>query len=171
MASAILKRRRAIKRADEDADPEFQVAPMVDVLLVLLLFFMSITSTELLKKERNLHLADADQAKKDEHKTNNHQVIINVTWDGFNSVAGFIMDGVSYPKADAFIDVLSQRIAKDPHIYVLIRADRDVQYSNISDLMGACAQAGIGTVTFAVIAGTGKKPSADAAAGTTSTPN
>jgi biopolymer transport protein ExbD len=156
MPSASFKRRRAAKKSDEDADPEFQVAPMVDVLLVLLLFFMSITSTELLKKERNLHLAEADKAKKDEHKTKTHEVVINITWDGINSVAGFTMDGATYPSADAFTGVLAARLAKDPRLYVLIRADKDAQYSNISDLMGACGKAGIGTVTFAVIQGAAK---------------
>ena len=37
----------AIKRSSQTAfpeeDPEFQVAPMIDVLLVLMTFFMSIT--------------------------------------------------------------------------------------------------------------------------------
>ena len=171
MASAIIKRRRAIKRSDVDGDPEFQVAPMVDVLLVLLLFFMSITSTELLKKERNLHLAEADRAKKDEQKTQTHQAIINVTWDGINSVAGFIMDGATYPDAASFTGVLAQRVKQDPLLYVLIRADKDVQYSNISDLMTACAGAGIGTVTFAVIQGAPKTAPADSGAGTTSASN
>ena len=163
MASAIIKRRRAIKRTDVDGDPEFQVAPMVDVLLVLLLFFMSITSTELLKKERNLHLAEADRAKKDENKKT-HEVVINVTWDGINSVAGFIMDGATYPDAASFTGVLAQRVRQDPLLYVLIRADKDVQYSNISDLMTACAGAGIGTVTFAVIQGAPPVPPAGAGA-------
>ena len=173
MPSAIVKKRRATKRADQDGEPEFQVAPMVDVLLVLLLFFMSITSTELLKKERNLHLADANQAKKDENKPQTHQVIINVTWDGLNNIAGFIMDGVSYAKADDFTAILSKRLAQDPRLYVLLRADRDVQYSNISDLMAACAQAGIGTVTFSVLIGTDtdKPPSGDSGAGTKTTSN
>jgi biopolymer transport protein ExbD len=168
MASASLKRRRARKRIDEDGDPEFQVAPMVDVLLVLLLFFMSITSTEVLKKERNLHLAEADRAKKDEQQQKTHEIVINVTWDDINAAAGFIMDGNSYPNADAFTSVLSQRLAQDPRLYVSIRADRDVQYSSISDLMAACAHAGIGTVTFAVIVSAKAQSSA---AGATSTPN
>src|SRR5271170_1334890 len=101
MASASTKRRRALKRASEDGEPEFQVAPMVDVLLVLLLFFMAITSTEVLKKQRNLHLAEADRAKKEEGNKN-HQVIINVAWDGINSVASFIMEGATYPDANSF---------------------------------------------------------------------
>ena len=162
MASNIIKRRRALKRHDEDGDPEFQVAPMVDVLLVLLLFFMSITSTELLKKERNLHLAEADRARKDEQNRKTHEVVINVTWDGINNVAGFIMDGFTYPDAKSFTGVLAQRLKQDSHLYVLIRADKDVQYSNISDLMSACAGAGIGTVTFAVIQGNQKPPSVGA---------
>ncbi len=41
MASATVKRQRKRKRVDTDGDPEFQVAPMVDVLLVLMLFFMA----------------------------------------------------------------------------------------------------------------------------------
>ena len=49
MASDSIKRQRKRKRIDTDGDPEFQVAPMVDVLLVLMLFFMMITSTEVLK--------------------------------------------------------------------------------------------------------------------------
>jgi biopolymer transport protein ExbD len=163
MASNIIKRRRARKRGEQDEDPEFQVAPMVDVLLVLLLFFMSITSTELLKKERNLHLADANNAKKDDHKKEDHKVTINVTWDGINSVAGFTMDGATYPDANSFVGILAARIKADPQTIVLIRADKDAQYSNISDLMHACAQGGIGTVTFAVIQGDAQKPPADAA--------
>ena len=38
--SNAIKRQRKRRRVDQDGDPEFQVAPMVDVLLVLMLFFM-----------------------------------------------------------------------------------------------------------------------------------
>jgi len=41
MASNAIKRQRKRRRIDTDGDPEFQVAPMVDVLLVLMLFFMA----------------------------------------------------------------------------------------------------------------------------------
>ena len=39
-----------------DGEPEFQVAPMIDVLLVLLIFFMSITSAQVLKVDKNISL-------------------------------------------------------------------------------------------------------------------
>jgi biopolymer transport protein ExbD len=152
-ASQAIKRQRQKRRVDSDGDPEFQVAPMVDVLLVLMLFFMAITSTEVLKKDPNLHLPDADHAKpadKDQKKKTN-EVVVNVSWD--NHTASFTVDGVRYPTADDLAGVLAQRYKQNPQAYVLIRADQDVEYSNIADVMTSCASAGIGTVSFAVVMG------------------
>jgi len=33
----------------ENGEPEFQIAPMIDVLLTLLIFFMSITTAEVIR--------------------------------------------------------------------------------------------------------------------------
>jgi biopolymer transport protein ExbD len=154
MPSSTVKRQRRRKRIDQDGDPEFQVAPMVDVLLVLLLFFMSITSTELLKKVKKLELPEAKDAtpqEKGQRKTN--EIVVNVGWEPSNSTAIFTMDGIQYPKASAMEEVFANRVKQNPRAYVLIRADKDVEYSNISDVMKTCAGAGIGTVTFAVITG------------------
>jgi len=163
MASASIKRQRKRRRNEQDPDPEFQVAPMVDVLLVLMLFFMAITSTEVLKKDPNLVLAEADHGKKPEGKQQ-HTVTVNVKWDKPSTTASFIMDGALYPTADALTGPLTDRHAKDAKMEVLIRADQDVQYSNVADLMTACAAAGIGTVTFSVINNPNKHGAADGAA-------
>lgn len=159
MASSSIKRQRKRKRIDTDGDPEFQVAPMVDVLLVLMLFFMAITSTEVLKKDKNLTLADAKNAKKDEHPQRD-QIVVNVAWNASDNTPGYSMDGIGYPTADALKSIIAGRCQQNPASYVVIRADRDVQFTSLSDLMNACASAGIATVTFAVITGgsTDKKP-------------
>src|ERR1700734_2099395 len=99
MASASIKRQRKRRRIDQDGDPEFQVAPMVDVLLVLMLFFMAITSTEVLKKDKNLQLPDAKNAKPAESKDHKNEIVVNIDWDGVNNVAQFSLDGVTYPTA------------------------------------------------------------------------
>ena len=167
MASQTIKRQRRRKRIDTDGDPEFQVAPMVDVLLVLTLFFMSITSTEVLKKDKNLALADAKNAKKADQKDKKNEIVVNVGWNAANSTGEFSMDGINYPSADALQNVIAGQHAKNPAAYVLIRADRSVEYSCISDLMNTCATVGIGTVTFAVIIGGGdtNQKAPDAGAG------
>jgi biopolymer transport protein ExbD len=164
MATSAIKRQRKRRRIDEDGDPEFQVAPMVDVLLVLMLFFMAITSTEVLQKDKNLTLAEAKHAKKPEGNKKN-EIVINVGWDGINSVAQFSMSGIPYASASAMQDSLSARHAERPQAYVVIRADKDAQYSNIADVMNACATAGINTVTFAVLTGGGSNNKPAAAAG------
>jgi len=166
MASPSIKRQRKLRRIDTDGDPEFQVAPMVDVLLVLMLFFMAITSTEVLKKDKNLQLADAKHAKpaeKGEKATN--QIIVNVDWDGVNNVAQFSMDGINYPTADSMQGVLAAQHSRNPAAYVVIRADKNTEYSNVSDLMSSCANAGISTVTFAVLIGGGNKQAPAPASG------
>ena len=155
MASSTVTRQRKRKRIDTDGDPEFQVAPMVDVLLVLMLFFMAITSTEVLKKNKNLQLADAKHAKPADQANHKNEIVVNVAWDGVNSVAQFSMDGVSYPTADSMQGVLASQHQQNPAAYVVIRADKDTEYSDISDLMKTCGDAGISTVTFAVLIGGG----------------
>jgi biopolymer transport protein ExbD len=166
MASLTVKRQRKRKRVDTDGDPEFQVAPMVDVLLVLMLFFMAITSTEVLKKDPKLELAAAKNAKPADKSQHKNEIVVNVKWDDIDSVAQFSLDGVNYSTADSMQGVLAAQHQQNPAAYVVIRADKNVEYSNISDLMGACANAGISTVTFAVLIG-GNNQQAPAAPGGT----
>jgi biopolymer transport protein ExbD len=154
MASSTVKRQRQRRRVDQDGDPEFQVAPMVDVLLVLMLFFMAITSMEVLKKEKNLHLPQATNAKpddKNQHKKD--EIVVNVAWG--NQAATFTIDGVRFANAQAITGALASRYRQNPRAYVLIRADANVEYSNISDIMSSCAAAGIQTVSFATVTNPG----------------
>jgi biopolymer transport protein ExbD len=155
MATPAIKRQRKRRRIDTDGDPEFQVAPMVDVLLVLMLFFMAITSTEVLKKDKNLQLADAKNAKPAEKggPSKKNEIIVNVDWNGITNEPMFSLDGVSYPSAEAMQGVLGKQHGDNPAAYVVIRADKNTQYSNISDVMQACGSVGIATVSFAVLIG------------------
>ncbi len=151
MPSQTVKRQRQRRRIDQDGDPEFQVAPMVDVLLVLMLFFMAITSTEVLKKDKTLHLPEANHAKPDDknHDKKKNEIVVNVSW--IHDAGVISVDGVTYPAASDLQGMLTTRCRQNPQAYVLIRADQDVQYSNISDIMSTCAAAGIATVSFATI--------------------
>ena len=169
-SSNAIKRQRKRRRIDTDGDPEFQVAPMVDVLLVLMLFFMAITSTEVLKKDKNLQLADAKNAKPAEKSEAKNQIVVNVDWDGVNSVALVSMNGISYPSASDpnLQNALAAQHSQNPAAYVVIRADKSTEYSNISDLMTSCANAGISTVTFAVLIGGNKQGPAPAPGGSAS---
>ena len=43
-----------------NGEPEFQVAPMIDVLLTILVFFMTITSAQVLKVDKTIQLPDRE---------------------------------------------------------------------------------------------------------------
>ena len=62
----------------ESGEPEFQVAPMIDVLLTILVFFMTITSAQVLKVDKTINLPIAkDAQKKDNSRA---ETVVNVRW-------------------------------------------------------------------------------------------
>lgn len=143
------KRRRKGNRAfSDDYQPEFQVAPMADLLFVLLVFFMSITTVEVLRKE-NVDLPVAKDSK--ENKQKGHQVVVNVLWSANDRKGSIKIDDRPYPDPEAIVPMLSVEIAKDPVVRVLIRADQQVEYQFISEIMKACSESHIADVTFAVL--------------------
>ncbi len=54
------------------------------------------------------------------------------------------------------VPLLSAKLRNDPLLRVLIRADRDAEYAFIAQVMGACAEAQIANITFAVLSGDAK---------------
>src|ERR1700759_2774267 len=81
----------------ESGEPEFQVAPMVDVLLTILVFFMMITSAQVLKVDKTIQLPVAPNAQKMESKR--AEVVINVRWLADAKKAQFVVDDKVYATA------------------------------------------------------------------------
>ena len=78
----------------EKGEPEFQVAPMIDVLLVLLIFFMSITSAQVLKVDKSITLPIAANALKMDNSRS--QAIVNVRWNEAAKKPTYTMDDKVY---------------------------------------------------------------------------
>ena len=139
-------------------EPEFQIAPMIDVLLVLLIFFMSITTAQILKVDKNVKLPIAPNAiKKD---TQRSEVIINVRWDEAAKKANYIVDEKVFletgelTKAVTAARVVGEtRVTKsaNPTFRAVIRGDRDATAMYISRAMNAAAEAGISDISFSAV--------------------
>ena len=141
-------KKNAVREMPEE-DPEFQIAPMIDVLLVLLVFFMSISSTEVLQSNQNITLAVAASAN-DKATGVNGQVTINVAWSALE--AGSIeVSGHDYPTPADLTPMLADRYKANDKTRVLIRADKRTQYSFLRGVMLAVGNARIGNVTFSVV--------------------
>src|SRR6185436_80531 len=97
---AIAKKKRAETRLPPEEDPEFQIAPMIDILLVLLVFFMSISSTEVLQKTEGITLPVAKDAKPAAKDTQGGQTIINILWTEMNATGVIKLGEQNVAQAD-----------------------------------------------------------------------
>jgi biopolymer transport protein ExbD len=137
------------RKADAEADPEFQIAPMIDILLVLLVFFMSISSTEVLQQNQNVDLPVAKEAK-DAKKDTGGQVIVNVLYNEMNNATSIEVDE-RLLTAQELIPLLQSKVTKNPQVRVLMRADKSVRYEFLRTLLESIGQSGVGDVTFSVV--------------------
>lgn len=139
-------------------EPEFQVAPMIDVLLVLLIFFMSITSAQVLKVDKTITLPVAANAQKMDNQRS--QAIVNVRWDEAGKKATYIMDDRVYADLSDLTRalVVAKKIGEtkvtkgeNPTFRCVIRGDRDAYAQSITAAMNAAAEAGITDVTISAV--------------------
>ncbi|MDD5349107.1 MAG: biopolymer transporter ExbD [Chthoniobacteraceae bacterium] len=152
------KAARAATRNPAEEDPEFQIAPMIDILLVLLVFFMSISSTEVLQSNRAIPLAIAKDAK--QPKKAPGQVIVNVSWVPINNNGSIEVDSQKFATASDLVPRLQDELLKNPLTRVLVRVDRSARWAFEREVLKAVGDAGITNVTFAVVdkAGAGSPP-------------
>ena len=140
----------------DQGEPEFQIAPMIDVLLVILIFFMTITSASVLKVDKSISLPIAKNAQKKDNSR--AEAVVNVRWQ--NNNAEFVFEDRVYRKADEIIDQLkTARITgeknitagENPTFRAVIRGDREVPALYVSQAMNACAEAGISDISFSAV--------------------
>lgn len=131
-----------------DGEPEFQVAPMIDVLLVLLIFFMSITSAQVLKVDKSIKLPVASHGiKRDDKATAG---LINISWDSTTGQAKYKLDDRELDPNDkeGIARELSARKGSNDKYRLLIRADRQCHAKYISKALEWGAEAGIDNIAF-----------------------
>ena len=128
-------------------EPEFQIAPMIDVLLVLLIFFMSTITKQVARVDKTITLPIAKNASKSDSARD--QSIINVRWDAAKKHATFVFEDKTFDRLEPVVPVLAQSAKNNPKYRLVIRGDRLVPAEQISLAMAAAASAGIADITFA----------------------
>lgn len=138
-----------MRKPEAEADPEFQIAPMIDILLVLLVFFISISSTEVLQTNQNIELPVAKEAK-EPPKTKAGQVIVNISFSEIGNVTSIEVDEKQITEAQ-LTALLQQKSAKNPQLRVLIRSDKRIRYQYLRKILESIGNAGISTITFSAV--------------------
>ena len=126
------------------AKPEvygFQIAPMVDILLVLLVFFIVTWNFSLSEKELDVKIPTARNAKDPYQYVG--QVVVNVRQDG--SIV-FNRQPITAPELIAKLRELAKLY---PDQAVILRGDQNTAYKSIVNVLDICRQANIWNVAFA----------------------
>jgi biopolymer transport protein ExbD len=135
-----------------EEEPEFQVAPMVDVLLVLLMFFTATTTTEVKSQIADLTLPDAQEAK--DREKGQGQFTINI-----NKMGGVEAQGRTNLDEAALANMIKRdfdslkKLDPNASYRVLVRADKDLGWEKTKVVLKAAAAAGVGNVVFATTKG------------------
>jgi biopolymer transport protein ExbD len=129
-------------RSRSGDEPEINLIPFIDVLLVVLIFLMlSTTYSKFTELQLKLPVADAD-AQRDYPK----EVIVTVTSEGGYAVNKVPVEGRG---PEAMAAALTDGAKAGKESVVIINADANAKHQAVITVMEAARRAGMNQITFA----------------------
>jgi biopolymer transport protein ExbD len=123
-------------------EPEINLIPFIDVLLVVLIFLMLTTTySKFTQLQVNLPVADA-QAQRSTPK----EVVVAVSSDGRYAINQQLLDGSS---VEVLTRALQQASQDTREIVIIISADAAATHQSVINVMDAARRAGLVQITFA----------------------
>lgn len=119
----------------------FQIAPMVDILLVLLVFFIVTWNFAITENELDVKVPTAASAT--EQPASVKQAVINVRKNGT----------VVMSRKEMSLEELRKKLSGLSELYpdyaIILRGDKQLPYEDLMAVMDICRQANIWNVAFA----------------------
>ena len=132
------------KNRSGSPEPGFQIAPMIDVVFLLLCFFIASQIFSQWETEIDVKLPTARTGKIPQRLPG--EIIINVLQDG-----AIVVNQKNLDRSG--LQSLLDRIVKlFPGQPVLIRADKETAYEHVIGVLDMCRQADIWNISFATSA-------------------
>ena len=121
--------------------PGIQLAPLVDVLLLLLIFFLMTWNAARNENELDVKVPKASAAK--EKTAPIGDVIVNVKSDG-----NVVVNRRTLSSAE-LMELLKSLVQLNADQAVVIRGDETGAYKNVVGVLNICSEAGVTNVAFA----------------------
>ncbi len=128
------------KNRKPSAEPEINLIPFIDVLLVVLIFLMLTTSWSRLT-EINMTLPVADTQKQ---KDRPQQIVLSVNAQGQYAVNKSRIEGNSVAALAAVLGPLASK-----EVTLVISADAQASHQSVVNAMEAARRTGLSQITFA----------------------
>jgi len=130
---------RRHKRSSEDVG--FQLAPMIDMTFLLLIFFMLTSTITNQQVVRNVVVPVAPSAVPP--KDASGRLILNIDAD-----ENLIIDQQRI-ETEALAGLLAERLAANPSLQLYLRADRTVPAKRLKEIVRLATEAGVSRVIIA----------------------
>ena len=119
----------------------FEMAPMIDMVFLLLIFFMCASTLPNLTKDKFVALPVADDSVIPKNKK--QEAVINIRKEGE------VLWGQEMCEMADITDYAAERMESDPDLKIYIRADKEVPHRFVRRAVEACAKAGAMDIQFA----------------------
>jgi len=130
-----------LRRHATPQHPGIQLAPLVDVLLLLLIFFLMTWNAARNENELDVKVPKASAAK--EKSAPIGDIVVNVKTDG-----NVVVNRRTLNSAE-LTEMLKNLVQLYPDQAVVIRGDETGAYKNIVSVLNICSEAGVTNVAFA----------------------
>jgi biopolymer transport protein ExbD len=120
---------------------EFQLAPMIDIVFLLLIFFLITWSYARFETELDISVPAAEQGATPERQVG--EIIVNVNADG-----EIVVNSVTLNETE-LLGKLNRLVRFRDNQAVILRGDGKVTYEKIVEVLNICYKANIRNVAFA----------------------
>lgn len=122
----------------------FQLAPMLDVVFLLLIFF--VVTQKFILNEQDLKVKVPTAPKTTEETSRAiDEIIINAREEDGELV--ITIDRNIFTR-DQLAEMLKRMVSVNPNQPVRIRGDADMRWQKVADVISTCTQAGVSNVSF-----------------------
>ncbi len=130
----------------EDGDIGFQIAPIVDVVFVLMLFFMASAGAQVVEKELSINLPSRTAEKNSD--TPIIPIVVAIAADGTVQINGTTYDSPESPDLPQTRDQLKSMLEFGNQNPVIIAPAPEARQESIVRVLNAAAAAGVKKLTF-----------------------
>lgn len=120
---------------EADFRVSIELMPLIDMVFLLLIFFLVATTFH--QEEREIQVALPYASSAGPISANLREIIINVDREGEIIVGGRTIG------ADEFRELVEERVKLNPRQKVAVRGDRGTAYANVVRVLDICKVAGI----------------------------
>ncbi len=135
------------RRPAEEARTDLNMTPMIDIVFLLIIFFLVVSELSTLQLEE-ITLPRADEAEPIGHEHGDH-VLVNVREDGTIRIGGRshsreqLTDWLAVESDAAGHEASADATHAPSKLHVTIRAHADTEFENVQAILGACSENGV----------------------------